>query len=348
MGRAQQFDASRSNSAPPPTKGFTLVELLIVIGIIAVLIAILLPALNKARAAAQAVKCQSNIRQLGVGFLLYTAEYHNYVPWEGLSDGGTPSTNIGPWDDPAFWANAVSMELTHKSYYQFQEAAAAGGESLAGSGANNIFVCPSAGAAASAPGSGDIVNPDGTFSLYGIPGIDTHPSPPPWPQYLTEGPTGLTSEPTPVLKEVYWCYVINSKLHVSVYNIPGTPLSVNNCPLFKISQLRQPAITALLVEKMMTPGEIVGIPNSQYNGGPYTDSLARGKTTYTRFAARHNKGGYILFADGHVGWFAWWDVNPYNPKYLIPGTLQNWWSPLNAASNIPNKILWDPFQNPLY
>ncbi|MGH7178250.1 MAG: prepilin-type N-terminal cleavage/methylation domain-containing protein [Tepidisphaeraceae bacterium] len=58
---------------------FTLVELLVVIGVIAVLIAMLLPALNGARQAADRIKCQSNLRQLGQAFLLYNTQNNGYV-----------------------------------------------------------------------------------------------------------------------------------------------------------------------------------------------------------------------------------------------------------------------------
>lgn len=61
-------------------KGFTLVELLVVIGIIAVLIAILLPALNKAREAANLTACLSNIRQLGNLMAMYTANNKQRLP----------------------------------------------------------------------------------------------------------------------------------------------------------------------------------------------------------------------------------------------------------------------------
>ncbi len=58
---------------------FTLVELLVVIGIIAVLISILLPSLNKARMAAQSAQCLSNLRQCALGFQLYANDNRNVI-----------------------------------------------------------------------------------------------------------------------------------------------------------------------------------------------------------------------------------------------------------------------------
>src|ERR1700683_4302612 len=61
-------------------KAFTLVELLVVIGIIAVLIGILMPALNRARAQAQLIQCQSNLRQMALAALLCAQDHKNYLP----------------------------------------------------------------------------------------------------------------------------------------------------------------------------------------------------------------------------------------------------------------------------
>ena len=68
---------SHSNHRP---RGFTLVELLVVIGIIAVLISVLLPVLGRAREQANQVKCSSNLRQLGVAAVQYATENKGYFP----------------------------------------------------------------------------------------------------------------------------------------------------------------------------------------------------------------------------------------------------------------------------
>ena len=90
-----------------PARGFTLVELLVVIGIIALLISILLPTLNQARRSAKSVVCQSNLRQAGTGLLMFTESNKQKLPTADVPSGGGTGH--------PFWYDRVMEYLGAKS-----------------------------------------------------------------------------------------------------------------------------------------------------------------------------------------------------------------------------------------
>ena len=93
------------------TRGFTLVELLVVIGIIAVLVGILLPALNRAREQARQIKCAANLRSIAAGFASYLAENRQTYPqssyYVGTKIAGTSQQPNTPVNGYLHWSALI-------------------------------------------------------------------------------------------------------------------------------------------------------------------------------------------------------------------------------------------------
>jgi prepilin-type N-terminal cleavage/methylation domain-containing protein/prepilin-type processing-associated H-X9-DG protein len=103
-------------------RGFTLIELLVVIAIIAVLAAMLLPALARAKTAAQKTSCMNKMRQWGLAQQMYTADHDEYLPLESAQTGGS---SLDSWvlvkqaSSADVWYNALPQGINQNpaSYY---------------------------------------------------------------------------------------------------------------------------------------------------------------------------------------------------------------------------------------
>ncbi|BAM03131.1 DUF1559 family PulG-like putative transporter [Phycisphaera mikurensis] len=145
----QRFSGPRHAARPA---GFTLIELLVVISIIALLIGILLPALGAARASARSALCKSNLRQQGIGFNAYAADFKDFLP---VGSYGVPGTGwtVSIWDvfvDEGYMEGPTETDFNPTG---------APGTSLRPGVVGTAFYCP---------GSEDSVS--SSVSINGVPG----------------------------------------------------------------------------------------------------------------------------------------------------------------------------------
>ncbi len=117
----------------PGRGGFTLVELLVVIAVIAILVGVLVPALTGARAAAQDAVCRNNLRQIGQAFFSYAFDYQGQFPVNNVGAG------VPPEESTSWYNDDVIGEYLIETYKGGEDFADDTPDTVGGS----VYVCPS-------------------------------------------------------------------------------------------------------------------------------------------------------------------------------------------------------------